>query len=326
MKQLAEDIRSGQLKKVYLLFGDEPFLIRSFKWQLKAAAVGEDTMNLQVFSGKKIDPQDVIAAADTMPMFADRRFVLVENSGWFKKEGKAVADYLPEMPETTMLVFAETDVDKRSALYKQVANLGYAAELRKQTPATLETWAAGILAKSGKKITREAASDFVDRVGDDMFRLRNELDKLISYLGDREVVTREDLDAVCVPQVTGRVFDMVGAISRRDRRMAMELYAELLSLREPPMRIISLIGRQYQQLLICMDEAGRTADPNQIAKVLGVKPFVVQKLRQVGRGYSRADLENALDACVRAETSIKNGNMRDRTAAELLILELSAKA
>lgn len=323
MKQLKEDLKSGQLKKVYLLYGDEPFLIRSYKAQLRRAAVGEDTLNVQVLSGKGLTQEDVISAADMPPMFAERRYVQVEDSGFCKKDGKELAAYLAQMPDTTVLVFVESEVDKRNALYKQIGTVGHAAEMPRQTQAALEQWSAQVLARAGKRITSRDVHDFVERCGDDMFLLRNELDKLIGYTGDRDTVTQADLDAVCAPQIQGRIFDMISAISRRDRRSAMALYADLASLREPPMRILSLVTRQYQQLLLCADMLQETSDQYQIARTLGVQPFVAGKLKTAARGYTREELRRCVEACVQADEDIKSGNLPDQMATEILITQLS---
>ncbi len=129
MKVLNQDIKTRQFKPVYLLFGEESFLKKSYKKRLKEAIVGEDSMNFHQYEGKGLDLQEIISLANTMPFFGDRRLILIEDSGLFKGSGaELLVNYLPEMPDTTCFVFVESEVDKRNKLYKKVKDFGTAFE------------------------------------------------------------------------------------------------------------------------------------------------------------------------------------------------------
>lgn len=129
MKVLAQDIKTGEFKPVYLICGEEAFLKKSYKNRMKDALVGDDTMNFHYFEGKGLDLKEIISLADTMPFFGDRRLILIEDSGLFKSSGAdALVEYLPQMPDTTCMLFVENEVDKRNRLYKKVKDLGYVAE------------------------------------------------------------------------------------------------------------------------------------------------------------------------------------------------------
>lgn len=161
-----------------------------------------------------------------------------------------MTQYMEHIPETTCLVF-ESEVDKRSRLYKAVKKYGYAAELSHQDPGQLARWAAGILSKNGRKITGRTMELFLSKTGDDMENISSELEKLISYTLGRDIVTDEDVETICTTQVTNKIFDMISAISARQTRKAMDLYVKTpLTLKEPPMRILFLIARQlFNQIL-----------------------------------------------------------------------------
>ena len=116
MQVLNQDIKEHTFKPVYLLFGEEVFLRNTYKKRLREAVVGEDVMNFARFEGKGLDVDELIRLADTMPFFAERRLILIEDSGFFKSGSEALVKYLPEMPDTTCLVFAESEVDKRNKL------------------------------------------------------------------------------------------------------------------------------------------------------------------------------------------------------------------
>ena len=162
---------------------------------------------------------------------------------------------------------------------------------------------------------------FLDRVGDDMQNVRNELEKLISYLGEEEVVTTLDVDMISTGTVTNRIFDMVRAIAARRTGEALGMYHDLLTLREPPMRILVLIARQYRQLLSVKEMTAAGKDRNQIAKDLKIPVFAVGKLQQQAKSFRSAALFANIRRCAELEEAVKTGNLQDRLAVELLITE-----
>ena len=319
MQTLNQDIKTGEFKQIYLLYGEEAFLKNSYKNRLKEAIIGDDTMNFARFEGKGLDVDELIRLADTMPFFAERRLILVEDSGFFKSASDALVQYLPSMPDTTILLFVETEVDKRNRLYKKVKDMGYAAELNRQDNAQLARWAGGILTREQKKITKHTMELFLSMAGDDMENIRMELEKLISYTLGREVITDEDVMAVCTVQVTNRIFEMVSAIVNRQPRKAMDLYEDLLTLKEPPMRILFLIARQFNQLLQVKDLMGKGMDKGTIASKLKMQPFVVGKTMPQARQFGREQILSYVEFCVETEEAVKSGRLQDRLAVELLI-------
>ena len=319
MQTLNQDIKTGEFKQIYLLYGEEAFLKNSYKNRLKEAIIGDDTMNFARFEGKGLDVDELIRLADTMPFFAERRLILVEDSGFFKSASDALVQYLPSMPDTTILLFVETEVDKRNRLYKKVKDMGYAAELNRQDSAQLARWAGGILTREQKKITKHTMELFLSMAGDDMENIRMELEKLISYTLGREVITDEDVLAVCTVQVTNRIFEMVSAIVNRQPRKAMDLYEDLLTLKEPPMRILFLIARQFNQLLQVKNLMGKGMDKGTIASKLKMQPFVVGKTMPQARQFGREQILSYVEFCVETEEAVKSGRLQDRLAVELLI-------
>ncbi|MBQ7535850.1 MAG: DNA polymerase III subunit delta [Stomatobaculum sp.] len=321
MKNLNSDLKSGNFKPVYLLYGDEAYLKQNYKNRFRKAAAGDDGMNVSVFEGKDISEDAVIDIAGTMPFFSERRLVIVENSGWFKNKTEKIADFLESFPDTTVLLFLEEETDKRNRLYKTVQKLGYLCELTHPDRRELSIWAARYLAASGKKITASTMDHFLERVGDDMQNVRNELEKLISYLGEEEVVTVRDVDMISSGTVTNRIFDMVRAIAARRTGEALDLYNDLLTLREAPMRILVLIARQYQQLLSVKELTAAGKDRNEIAKSVKIPAFAVGKLQQQAKSIRSAALFAKIRRCAELEEAVKTGNLQDRLAVELLITE-----
>ena len=325
MKMLAEDIKNGSFKTSYLLYGEEAYLRNQYKNKLKNALVNpDDTMNFSRFEGKSIDPAEIISLADTLPFFAERRLILIEDSGFFKNKCDELADYLPSLPETTCLLFAEAEVDKRNRLYKAVQKYGRVTEFQSQDERTLMRWILGTPKKENKKITEDTLRHFLERTGSDMENIHMELEKLLSYTEGRDVITSEDVEEICTMQTTGQIFEMIRAIAEKKQRLALDLYYDLLALKEPPMRILFLIARQFNQLLLVKSLAAKGMDRSSIASKAQVAPFIAGRLTTQARSFTLEQLKNAVKDCVDAEEAVKTGRMTDILSVELLIVKYSA--
>lgn len=324
MQQLLNDLKSGDLKQVYLLYGEEAYLRLQYRDKLKKALVPpDDTMNYHYFEGKNINPLELIDLAETMPFFADRRVIFVENSGFFKKSADQLADYLKEPAPTAAFVFVETEVDKRSRMFKAVKDTGRAVEFGAQNEAMLKKWILVMLKKEGKRISEPTLNYFLQKTGTDMENIRRELEKVFCYTLERDVITESDIDAVCIRQVNNQIFDMVEAIALRRQKQALKLYYDLLSLKEPPMRILFLIGRQFNLLMQVKELKKKGYDDKRIGEKTGLHGFIVKKYVSQASRFSMKELKEALTACVEADEAVKTGKMNDVMSVELLIIRYS---
>ena len=138
MKNLNEDLKTGNIKQAYLLYGEEAYLKKQYRDRLTKAVLPEgDTVNYAHYEGKGINVPEIIDLAETMPFFAERRLIVVENSGFFKNAAPELADYIKTMPDTACFIFVENEVDKRNRLYKAVKDKGRVVELGRQDEKTL---------------------------------------------------------------------------------------------------------------------------------------------------------------------------------------------
>ncbi len=324
MGRIDEDIKSGQMNHIYLLYGEESYLRKQYKERLKKALSPEDdSMNYSYFEGKDISAGEVIDLAETMPFLSDKRTIMIENSPFFKSEGEKIAEYLNAVPDTTYFVFVEESVDKRSKLYKSITKNGCVVELNGLSEDKIVTWILGILKRDNKKITQNTMEYLLSKIGTDMENIRSEVEKLICYCCEREVITKEDIDAVCVSQVTNQIFDMLDAMANKRQKTALQLYYNLLALKEPPMRILYLIGRQFNLLLQARLLKQKGFGDRAIAEKIGVPPFAATKYLNQASKFKLEDLRKAVDECVEADEAVKSGNRNDRLSVELLIIKYS---
>lgn len=325
MKSLIEDLKTGQLKRVYLLYGEEAYLKKQYRDKLRNALIQpDDTMNYAYYEGKDVNVREVIDLAETLPFFAERRLITLENTGWFKNASAEFAEYLKEMPETTSMIFVESEVDKRGKLYKALQSVGRAVELSKQDEGTLIRWIAADVKKEQKQITERTVRHFLNKVGTDMENIQKELEKLFCYTLDKDVITVEDVEAICTTQITNQIFDMVHAVAAKRQKQALDYYYDLLALKEPPMRILFLLTRQFKQLLEVKEMAGKGYAKNEIASKVGLHPFVVGKYQEQAKSFSAKELRTILEESVELEESVKTGNLTDTLGVELFIIKNAA--
>lgn len=324
MKTLIEDLKNKTFKRVYLLYGEEAYLKKLYKEKLKDALLApEDTMNLNIYEGKGIDVREVISQADTMPFFADRRLLLIEGSGMFKSASPEMAEYIPKIPEETCIVFVEDEVDKRGKLYKAVKKVGRAVELGRQDEKTLMNWVLTILRREKRQITSATMELFLSKTGNDMELIGNELEKLLCYTLGREVIAAEDVEAVCANRTENKIFEMINAIAQKQQKKALDLYYDLLALKEPPMRILYLITRQFNLLMQVKELKGQGFDQASIASRLGVQSFIIRNYLRQAERFTQEQLREAVQECVETEEAVKTGRMGDSMSVELLIVKYS---
>lgn len=323
MRQINEDIKQGRLRQVYLLHGEERYLRRQYRDKLRNALCEEvDNMNVHFYEGRGTDTAAIIDLAETLPFFAQRRVIFLSDSGLFKSGGEKMAEYLASPSETTYFVFTESEVDKRSKLYKAVQSRGYAAEFAIQDENTLKRWIAGILNREKKKATEETILLLLSKTGTDMDNIQMELEKLLCYTMDREIITAQDVETICTTRISNHIFDMINAVALRQPKQALELYYDLLALKEPPMRILFLIARQCNMLLQVKELKNRGFDNRAIGSKIGVPPFIAGKYLSQASRFRSSVLRRAVEKSVEAEEAVKTGRMDDRMSVEILILSV----
>ncbi len=324
MKNINEHIKTGKFQKVYLLYGEEAYLKKQYRDKLTKAMLPEgDTVNYAYYEGKGTEVEQLIDLAETMPFFAKRRLIVVENSGFFKNSVPKLADYIRTMPDTSCFLFVENEVDKRGKMFKAVKTAGYIAEMGRQDEKTLLYWIAGQVRREGKQIRESTARYLVARAGTDMELLEKELEKLFSYtLGSTEI-TAEDIDAICTTQITNKIFDMVEAVAAKQQKKALDYYYDLLALKEPPMRILYLLSRQFRLLLEVKELMKQGYDRSQIAKTAKLHPFVAGKYMKQCKDFSRSQLISIMEVAALYEELVKTGRLNDRMSVELFIVKYS---
>lgn len=165
----------------------------------------------------------------------------------------------------------------------------------------------------------------LSRTGTDMNNIAAEVEKLICYTLDRDIVTREDIDAICTEQTENRIFEMIRAVTEQNQEKALELYYDLLALKEPPMRILFLLARQYNQLLQVKELMEHGNGQQEIAGKMKLQSFIVRNYINYAKRYTKKELIQMVSACMETEEAVKTGLLTDVLSVELLIVDFSSK-
>lgn len=323
MQSIDADIRNNNLKRIYLLYGEEDYLKKQYRDKLREAiADKDDSMNYSYYEGKQTDAAEIVDVANTLPFFAERRLILLENTGFFKEGNELLTEYFKDPAQDTYFVFVEAEVDKRNRFYKTVKENGKIVEFKQQDEALLRKWILGRLKKENKQISEGALQLFLTKTGQDMTIISTELEKLVCYTLEKDSILPEDVEAVCTARIQNKIFEMVDAIGNKNQKKAMDLYYDLLILREAPMKILALLSRQFLILLQIKEISGM--DKNSIAGKIGIPPFAVQKNQTQAKQFKTARLKEALEDCAEYEEAFKTGRLNERLCVELLIVKYSS--
>lgn len=329
MSVISGDVKENNFKKAYLIYGNEAYLRKYYKNLLKEALVTEgDNLNYSYFEGNNISMDEVAALVLTMPFMAEHRVIVVENSGWFAKgnEASSLVSSIENMGDDVVVVFVEEKAEKSSKLFKAVAKAGVCEEyahMDEKSQGQLVRWLTGYAASAQKNMSPDTAAYLISEAGYDMLLLSNEMDKLIAWCMDKEKITASDVDTVCTHQVNNKIFDMITAISNHRQKEALRLYYDLLTLRESAFHILSLLVRQYTQMVQVKDLLNKNYSNFEIAGKIGSQDWIVKRLAGSVRNLTKQQIVGYLEACAKADSDIKSGNMTDMMCVEVLIVELS---
>ena len=326
MRRIDEDIANGQFKNLYLIYGEEDYLKLQYKNKLIAALVNEgDNMNFSKYEDNGINTAQIIDQAETMPFFAEHRVILIENSGFGKKMPEDLGNYLSIIPEFTVFIFVEPTADKRGKLYKAAKAAGRDIEINMPNEAVLAKWVGAQLNAAGKQMKKDAWSQFLNMTHESMDNMSRELEKLITYVGDRNQITIDDVNAICIAKVETKIFDMLNAISAKDMVKTMDLYQDMLSAKEPPMRILTMIVRQFRQMKVVKELAGFGNNASTIAGKVGMPDFAVRRTMQLAGNFSDKEITNLLNDAADFEEKFKTGRLDEKLAVELIIMKYAGK-
>lgn len=321
----------GAWAPVFLLTGEEHFLLDTAVQRLSEAVFpgGTDDFNRSVHRAAETQAADVVAAARMAPMFADRRLVIArEVHLWNAGDLARVADYVAEPCVSTVLVLEGQVLDRRTRAVQAIEKATSVEVVRfpKLYENEVVTWVARRARGRGMLLARDVPGWLVEALGTQLGELDRALERIELYLGatdgEGEVrqVSLETAREVITDTRARSIFELTDALSDRDIGRATTVIDDMLVRQESAIGMVNMIARQLRQLRLLQVGVSRGLQGPALASAAGCPPFRVRQLLSAARGFGSRELEEALQACTRADAALKSSRLPDRLHLEALVL------
>lgn len=322
MKRLKEQIQKKEIDNLYLFYGEERYLVDLYEKRIKRALLQpeDEMMNLDVLQSPQ-DPMQVEGSMETLPFMAEKRLVIVKESGAFDKGGRLaeLADKMAQLPDTTVLIWIETKVDKRSKLFKAVQKYGHVIEFKRLAERELLLWIEREAKQKKTQIDQRTASYLLSCTGNDMTHINAELEKLLSYVKEKGSIERQDIDAMVTPTIENSIFKLTDYLGNQKPAAAYQIYCQLVEDNEPIQRILYMIIRQFR--LLYRASLMQSMDAASVAKELGVPGFAAGNYQMQAKRFGQARLKELLSRLLDMDVATKTGEMSAEEAVTLIILQ-----
>lgn len=324
VRQAISEARAGQLRPVVLLVGAETlFVERAVAAIRKAVADGGIAgFNEDLFhAGSKVDPARVVAAAETLPMMASTRFVLLRRVDLLDLDAQAaVAAYCASPSPSTAFVMTAEKLAGNTKLGKATSKCRFAADALKGQ--ALREHLRLEAEERGHSIAPNAVEALLATLGEDLAALDDALERLSLYVGPGQRVDVAAVEA-CVTRVkVDSIWALVDAVAMRDVRQASAAAASLLSDREPPLRILALVARQLRTVARMRDALQRGLSDEDAVKAAGAPPFKARALRAAAKRFDFAELTRAFRVLAETDRLLKGSKVPGDVVLERTVLEL----
>lgn len=275
-------------------------------------------LGLERIEGANTTVPNLIASLQAVPFLSSSRLVIVEYLSSNKAVSGQIDKVVSDVPTSTVVVFYEKDIDKRSNYYKTLKAQAQAQEFNQLSPARLTQWITAEAKRLGGSIDRVAANELLTIVGEDQWRLEQELLKLVSY---QPVVTKQTITELIEPARDDNIFALVDAVSSGNTQVAIDRYHDILAAGSGELYILSMITWQLRNLILAKASGGMS--PAELARETGLSPYVASKASARQASFTLDQLKAAFLAAVDTEYKIKTGAGAPEELVELLIYEVS---
>jgi DNA polymerase III subunit delta len=335
---------------MYYVFHGEDEFSRAEEVKKLRAKMGDAQfadLNTTFLDGRTVTFGELRHHCDAIPFLADKRLVIVEglltrlNPRQKKTEAEGeeaveeesnpaltseLAEYLPNLPETTRLVLVENKtLAKNNPILKLAAKDKQNAHVKVFNAPGAETlphWISERAESKGARIEFSAANDLAMFVGADLRALDNEIEKLLTYRAG-ETIRRQDVRALVAPVQEQSIFELVDALGKRDTATALQLLHEQLGHNAQPLYLLAMIARQFRMLLQVRDLSARGLNAEQMREKLGLHPFVIRKVAEQSRNFSIEQLELIYHRLLDVDLAIKTSRGDPVVNLDVLVVELT---
>lgn len=306
---------------IIYLYGEDTFRSKQKVREFKEKFIREkdnSKLNTAEADGAKVSLGDLKQQITAAPFLAEKRFLAVSNLSENKKIIDDVLEFLAEEKKhkDTILIFWEETPDGRSKVHKFLSKQQYVQEFKSLDDNSLGRWILEEVKKRGGQINPLAMRLLISYVGNNLWQLSNELDKLLAYKNGAEI-KKEDVEELVRTKFDDNIFGLVDALGNKNKKIATSLLDNQLSFGSSIGYIISMLIRQYRILLQVQEYIGETSDA--VARKLKLHPFVVKKAMVQARRYNFEELKNIYGQLLNIERKTKTTSWNPELLVDLLI-------
>jgi len=329
---------------IHLFHGEDEFSVQeelaSLKSQLDDG--GMLASNTSPLEGRTLRPGDLLTVCATVPFLGSHRLVVVEGllgrfesqrSPGRRREGKGsresidpwkgVPAALAEMPESTVLVFVDGELNASNPLLRLLAPVAEVREFESLRQRAVPDWIRTRAHNMELSISPQAVSMLAELVGNDLRALSQEMEKLGVYADGRQI-EEDDVRALVASAREASVFAMVDAVVEGRAGQAVRLLEELRGEGASSSMALSMITRQYRNLILAKELTLARLSPAEIGQRLGIRSdYPLRKVLEQSRRYSLQQLEDAFSRLLEADAAIKRGVYDENLAVDILLDDLS---
>ena len=327
--------KRGQLLPVYLVTGEERFLRDQVTAALREASLGSGVaaFNEDKFTAGEASADAVLSAARTVPMMANKRFVLVRSAERWDGSGDEaasldlVAAYAQAPVDSTCLVLVFDKLDGRRKLAALAKKQGFIVECAILDRHALPGWIVERCAQRGHAIDRETADVLAEIAGPELAYVSDAVERLSLYAGAGQPITEEAI-ADCVARVrTADTWALVDAVGARDLGLALKMLADAYDPRDRGLPLLGALAWSIRQLAKFQIAHAAGASVEEAARKAGVfQPFRARELAQKARGLKAKDLERWLLVLAETDVALKSSRRPPEAILEDALTKLCRRA
>jgi len=311
---------------IYYIYGPETYLVDEEVKALKERVLSHPfkDLNYQTIYAKEADISTILGAAQTLPVMAPRRLILVkEAEALTHSQLEGLIPYINNpAPTTSLVLIAYTSkVDKRLSFFSILEKKGYLFYFGPLFRNQLPSWIKGEAKRLGKGITDEAIGGLLEVVGDDIGDIKGEMDKLALYVGERRVIDGADVEAVVASVRMDTIFDLTESIGRRELKRALLALQGVMERGEAPPKILAMIARQFRILWRVKALNKRGISGERLARLVGVSPNYLDGYMRQSKGFGEGGFLMIFKMLHRADIAIKSERLQG-LILERLVMDL----
>ncbi len=315
---LKKQLKSKELKSLYLFYGDEVF-IRDMYLSEMLKLIPDDgfsDFNKIIIDGKDLTIERADDAINSFPVMSDKKIVVIKSSGIFKSCPDDAKNFwqniFSKLPTEVLLIFVETQIDKRSTLFKSANANGLCVDFAYMKDYEIVPWLMREASKSGKKISKDAAELLISLCDPGIINIKNQLDKLINYSG--EEIYRSDIEKVVSKPMTLVVFEITDAIIEKNSDKAMSVILRMKENKESAFNILYLLSSAFDKMLYTKLALANGATFDTVSARLKLPPFIARKYADSAKKFSEDFLADKIAKTAMLDLSVKQGEVDEWTA------------